>query len=135
MTMAISKPEKPWRCYSYDHCSGCRYGPGQCHYVAGAAKHNMILVTLGLLISVPIVVWGSTLFIKLINRFPWIIYVGSAVLAYTASSMITEEKHFLGYFEAHQIIKYLFIAAIIVGVLTAGHLKRSAGRRQSSSQS
>ena len=102
--------------------------------VAGATKHNMILVTLGLLISVPIVVWG-TLFIKLINRFPWIIYVGSAVLAYTASSMITEEKHFLGYFEAHQIIKYLFIAAIIVGVLTAGHLKRSAGRRQSSSQS
>ncbi|WP_339271929.1 TerC family protein [Paenibacillus sp. FSL K6-1330] len=104
--------------------------------VAGAAKHNVILVTLGLLISVPIVVWGSTLFIKLINRFPWIIYVGSAVLAYTASSMITEEKHFLGYFEAHQLIKYLFIAAIIIGVLTAGHLrKRSAGGHKSSTQS
>ena len=104
--------------------------------VAGAAKHNMILVTLGLLISVPIVVWGSTLFIKLINRFPWIIYVGSAVLAYTASSMITEEKHFMGYFEGHQIIKYLFIAAIIVGVLTAGHLKKkSAARPQSSTLS
>ncbi|GAE04220.1 hypothetical protein JCM10914_257 [Paenibacillus sp. JCM 10914] len=92
--------------------------------VAGAAKHNILLVTLGLLISVPIVVWGSTLFIKLINRFPWIIYVGSAVLAYTASSMITEEKHFAGYFEGHLIIKYLFIAAVIVGVLSAGHLKK-----------
>jgi len=98
--------------------------------VAGAAKHNVILVALGLLISVPIVVWGSTLFIKLINRFPWIIYIGSAVLAYTASSMITEEKHFSGYFEGHLLIKYLFIAAIILGVLAAGHLKKKAAKRQ-----
>ncbi|KOR88401.1 TerC family protein [Paenibacillus solani] len=101
--------------------------------VAGAAKHNVILVALGLLISVPIVVWGSTLFIKLINRFPWIIYVGSAVLAYTASSMITEEKHFSGYFEGHLLIKYLFIAAIILGVLTAGHLKKRSAKRQHTS--
>ncbi|MGG3282845.1 TerC family protein [Paenibacillus solani] len=101
--------------------------------VAGAAKHNVILVALGLLISVPIVVWGSTLFIKLINRFPWIIYVGSAVLAYTASSMITEEKHFSAYFEGHLLIKYLFIAAIILGVLTAGHLKKRSAKRQNTS--
>lgn len=104
--------------------------------VAGAAKHNVILVILGLVISVPIVVWGSTLFIKLINRFPWIIYVGAAVLAYTASSMITGEKHFSGYFEEHLIVKYVFIAAIIVGVLTAGHLKkRSSTRKHTSSNS
>jgi len=103
--------------------------------VAGASKHNMVLVTIGLLISVPIVVWGSTLFIKLINRFPWIIYLGSAVLAYTASSMITDEKHFHAYFEGHQIIKYLFIALIIVGVLTAGHLKKKSQQRQSSTMS
>lgn len=61
--------------------------------VAGASQRHMILVVLGLLISVPIVIWGSTLFIKLLGRFPWIAYVGSAVLAYTASHMITEEPH------------------------------------------
>ena len=38
--------------------------------VAGAAQQHLLLVILGLLISVPIIVWGSTLFIKLINRFP-----------------------------------------------------------------
>lgn len=101
--------------------------------IAGASKHNTLLVVIGLLISVPIVVWGSTLFIKLINRFPWIIYVGAAVLAYTASSMITDERHFVLYFETHPVIHYLFIAVIILGVLTAGHLRRKHAHRPSSS--
>lgn len=98
--------------------------------VAGAAKHNNLLVIIGLLISVPIVVWGSTLFIKLITRFPWIIYVGAAVLAYTASSMITDENHFKVFFETHPIVRSLFIAAVIVGVLAAGHLRKKAARRR-----
>lgn len=98
--------------------------------VAGAAKHNMLLVTIGLLISVPIVVWGSTLFIKLINRFPWIIYLGAAVLGFTASSMITDEIHFKVFFDTHVMIRYLFIAAVIVGVLAAGHLKKRASKLQ-----
>jgi predicted tellurium resistance membrane protein TerC len=36
----------------------------------------MALVVLGLLISIPIVVWGSTLVLRLINRHPWIVHVG-----------------------------------------------------------
>lgn len=63
--------------------------------VAGAAQQHLVLVILGLLISVPIIVWGSTLFIKLMNHFPWIIYVGAMVLGYTAANMITEEKRIM----------------------------------------
>src|SRR5690606_30134697 len=50
--------------------------------VAGAAEgeHQYILVIIGLLISVPIIIWGSTLFVRLINRYPWIIYIGAAIL-------------------------------------------------------
>ena len=92
--------------------------------VAGAAKHNISLVILGLLISVPIVVWGSTVFIKLINKFPWIIYFGSAVLAFTASSMITEEPDVESFFEVYPALEYFFIAMVIAGVLAAGHWKR-----------
>ncbi|MGM1046554.1 MAG: TerC family protein [Bacillota bacterium] len=98
--------------------------------VAGAAKHNTLLVIIGLLISVPIVVWGSTLFIKLINRFPWIIYLGAAVLGFTAASMITGEKHFKAFFESHSLVRGLFIAAIIMGVLAAGHFKKKSNRRR-----
>ncbi|MEK3791946.1 TerC family protein [Paenibacillus sp. FSL R7-0204] len=92
--------------------------------VAGAANHNITLVVLGLLISVPIVVWGSTLFIRLINRFPSIIYLGSGVLGFTASTMISGEKSIAPYFKAHPLLHILFIAAVIAGILAAGHWKR-----------
>jgi len=91
--------------------------------VAGAANQHIGLVIIGLCISVPIVVWGSTIFIKLTNRFPWIIYVGSAVLAYTASHMITEENRLHGVFEAHPLWRWIFVVFIIIGVLLAGYLK------------
>lgn len=94
--------------------------------VAGAANHNTLLVIIGLLISVPIIVWGSTLFIKLINRFPWIIYIGAAILGFTASSMITGEQHFKVFFESHTIVRGLFIASVIMGILIAGYYKKKA---------
>ncbi|HWW05183.1 MAG TPA: TerC family protein [Collimonas sp.] len=59
--------------------------------VAGAAKGSMALVIIGLLISVPIMVWGSTLALKLIERFPVTIFIGAAILVYTAMHMIIAE--------------------------------------------
>jgi YjbE family integral membrane protein len=59
--------------------------------VAGAAHGAFDLVVIGLLISVPIVVWGSTLVLKLVERFPVITYIGSGVLAFTAAKMIVAE--------------------------------------------
>lgn len=92
--------------------------------VAGASQQHTVLVIIGLLISVPIVVWGSTLFIKLLDKFPWIAYLGAAVLAYTAAKMITEERHFLHFFEAHMVLRYLVIAVVVLTVLLAGYLKK-----------
>ena len=59
--------------------------------VAGAAHGSFELVVIGLLISVPIVVFGSSMVLKLVDRFPAIMYIGSAVLAYTAAKMIVSE--------------------------------------------
>ena len=59
--------------------------------VAGAAQGSFVLVIIGLLISVPIVVFGSTLVLKLVERFPSIIKLGAAVLAFTAAKMIISE--------------------------------------------
>lgn len=88
--------------------------------VAGAAQGHTLLVIIGLIISIPIVVWGSTLFIKLLGKFPWIIYAGSAVLAYTASKMITHEPAWKAWFEENQVVKWLVIAIAVVTVLGAG---------------
>jgi YjbE family integral membrane protein len=59
--------------------------------VAGAAHGDFALVVIGLLISVPIVVFGSTMVLKLVERFPIIISVGAAVLGFTAAKMIVSE--------------------------------------------
>lgn len=112
--------------------------------VAGAAKgsshgeHEMILVILGLVISVPVVVWGSTLFIKLINKYAWIVYVGSAVLAYTAAKMITHEKGFNGFLDENKVVYWSFIIVVVVATVGLGYLsnKRQAEKnKQKSSES
>ncbi|MEY4751418.1 MAG: hypothetical protein RIQ60_3632 [Pseudomonadota bacterium] len=59
--------------------------------VAGAAHGSYVLVVLGLLISVPVVVWGSTLVLKWVERYPAIVYAGSAVLCLTAVKMVQAE--------------------------------------------
>jgi YjbE family integral membrane protein len=56
--------------------------------VAGAAHGAFDLVVIGLLVSIPIVVFGSALVLRLMRRLPWIVYVGAAVLALTALQMI-----------------------------------------------
>ncbi|HWI54056.1 MAG TPA: TerC family protein [Desulfobacteria bacterium] len=91
--------------------------------VAGAAHGDFRLVIMGLLISVPIVVWGSTLVLKLIERFPVVVQIGAGVLAWTAGKMITDEPFIKVYFEHNIILKWAVMAAIIAGVLIYGRIK------------
>ncbi|NTW05996.1 MAG: TerC family protein [Peptococcaceae bacterium] len=93
--------------------------------VAGAAHGSFVLVVIGLLISVPIVVWGSTIIIKWVERYPNIIYVGSAVLAWTAAKMIVEEHFLAGIFHGNTILKGTVTIIIIAGVLLAGKIKNN----------
>ncbi|RYD03948.1 hypothetical protein N752_17855 [Desulforamulus aquiferis] len=57
--------------------------------IAGAAHGSVTLVIMGLAISVPIIVWGSTLVLKLMDRYPIVTQIGAGVLAWTAGSMIS----------------------------------------------
>jgi YjbE family integral membrane protein len=56
--------------------------------IAAAADGNMYLVIFGLLLSIPIIIWGSSFILKLIDKFPIIIYLGSALLGWIAGDMI-----------------------------------------------
>lgn len=87
--------------------------------VAGAAQGDFTLVIIGLLISIPLVVWGSTLILKLSERFPWIITIGAGVLAFTAAKMITAEP-FLDTVFDNKLIQWSTILLIVCGVLIAG---------------
>src|SRR5450830_75888 len=53
-----------------------------------AGEHQLLLVVFGILVSIPIIVWGSTLVLKLMERVPLIITLGAALLGYLAGGMI-----------------------------------------------
>jgi YjbE family integral membrane protein len=88
--------------------------------VAGAAHGSFLLVVLGLLISIPIVIWGSQLILKYVQQFPVIVYIGAGVLAWTAAKMMMEEPFLKGYFEQHALLSGLVYLAVIGSVLAAG---------------
>ncbi|HEV8531277.1 MAG TPA: TerC family protein [Methylomirabilota bacterium] len=60
--------------------------------VAAAAHGDMRLVVFGIALSIPIVVWGSGLLARLMNRAPWVIWLGGAVLGYVAGDMILDDE-------------------------------------------
>ena len=99
--------------------------------VAGAAHGAMDLVVIGLLVSVPIVVLGSSVVLKLVERFPVIIQLGAAVLAFTAAKMIVSEPLLDAVFDPpellHTAARWATYAAAVAGVLGAGWW---AGRRR-----
>jgi YjbE family integral membrane protein len=91
--------------------------------VAGAAQGSFLLVVLGLLISVPIMVWGSTLILHMVDRYPVIIYLGSGVLAWTAAQMLIEEPVLEDWMATHPWLPWVVYAVIVSGVLAAGFLR------------
>ena len=90
--------------------------------VAGAAHGSWDLVIIGLLVSVPIVVFGSSVVLKLVERFPIIIQAGAAVLAFTAAKMIVGEPLLDPVFDAPSLVwlQWLTYGVAIVGVLALG---------------
>lgn len=65
--------------------------------ISNIAEGSMPLVVFGLLLSIPLVVWGSVLIAKMMDRFRWIIWLGGAVLGHVAGEIIFKDHHVLGY--------------------------------------
>jgi YjbE family integral membrane protein len=63
----------------------------------GAGAHQMPLVIFGLLVSIPIIVWGSQLVIKLMDRFPAIITAGGMLLGWIAGTMAVTDPAIIGH--------------------------------------
>lgn len=88
--------------------------------VAGAAHGSVLVVGLGLLISIPIVVGGSTILLRFVKRFPVIVYIGAAVLAVTAVRMIVSEPYLADLLAAYESIVPLVYVATVSLVLWGG---------------
>lgn len=93
--------------------------------IAGAAQtaghegHQMPLVIFGLLVSIPIIVWGSSVVLKLMDRFPIIIVAGGALLGWIAGTLAVGDPALQGHLPAVESLRYLaggLCALLVVAV-------------------
>ncbi|MDI9333999.1 MAG: TerC family protein [Cytophagales bacterium] len=100
--------------------------------IAGAAQkanpdHQTFLIILGLLVSIPLIVWGSQLVIKLMERYPIVIMFGAALLGWLAGGMIVTDPAVKGWFEAN-ISNAEYLAGALGAVLVVATAKWATAR-------
>ncbi|WP_399681489.1 TerC family protein [Xenophilus sp.] len=98
--------------------------------VAAAAQGSMVLLVLGLAISIPLVVFGSTLMIKLMERFPIIVMLGAALIGWVGGETIASDV------SLHEVVAaqpWLLHAAAAAGAVLVVLLGKWMNRRSSTS--
>jgi len=93
--------------------------------IAGVAGGNWALLTFGLALSIPLVIFGSQLILKLMDRFPVIVYIGAAILGWTAAKMIVADAAIGAMLSSFAL---LIEIALTAGVVAVGYwLKNRRG--------
>ncbi len=90
--------------------------------VAAAAQGDMVLLVLGLAISIPLVIFGSTLMIKLMERFPVIVTLGAALIGWVGGETIVNDNLLHNYAIGHPWMHYVAAAAGALLVVAVGKL-------------
>ncbi|WP_207456120.1 TerC family protein [Azospirillum sp. SYSU D00513] len=98
--------------------------------IAAAAKGDMLLLILGLGVSIPMIIFGSTLVLAAINRFPLLVTAGAALLGYIAGEVIVSDPSLHGWVE-HSMPSLHLVAPLVgaVGVVLAGYAAARAAAR------
>ncbi|BBN98469.1 TerC family protein [Sporolactobacillus terrae] len=90
--------------------------------IAGASKGHIGYIAIGLIFSVPIIVWGSKIILIAMEHVPFLIYVGGGILGYTASEMIMDEQEIRWIFETYPQLTHIFPILLIAALLVTGWL-------------
>lgn len=86
--------------------------------VVAAADGHMPLVIAGMLITVPIIIWGSTVFITLLDRYPIILYIGGGLLGWVAAGMISTDNLMKPFLQAYELEFGIFCILLVLGLAT-----------------
>ncbi|WP_028604862.1 YjbE family putative metal transport protein [Ottowia thiooxydans] len=92
--------------------------------VAAAAQGSMVLLVLGLAISIPLVIFGSTMMIKLMERFPIIVVLGAALIGWVAGETIVADNALKGVLGGASWVHYVAAAIGAALVLLIGNLSK-----------
>jgi YjbE family integral membrane protein len=90
--------------------------------VAAVANGDTVLLIIGIVMSIPIIIWGSSFIMRLLDRLPWLVYVGGGLLGYTAVEMMLKDpgtarvRHLL-HPDFERALPFLVVALLIVSAL------------------
>ena len=102
--------------------------------IAAVAQGNFVLLIIGLAISIPIVVFGSTLILKIMARFPVIIYIGAGILGYVAGEMLVGDKAVTDFVHQHAYLHTAVPIVLAAGVIIYGYLKKRGEKDEGADQ-
>ncbi|MBP8035007.1 MAG: hypothetical protein RI904_458 [Pseudomonadota bacterium] len=89
--------------------------------VAAAAKGNVVLLVVGLAISIPLIIFGSQLILKLMERFPIIVTLGAGLLGWVAGEMLVTDSSVASWIDSNaSYLHYAVPTAGIVVVIALG---------------
>ncbi len=97
--------------------------------IAAVAKGDFMLLGLGLALSIPLIIFGSQLIIKIMDKYPVVVYGGAALIAWTAGEMMLND-HKIGPVIHGLLPAWLIPAVITVGVLGASAWWKKSRREQ-----
>jgi YjbE family integral membrane protein len=95
--------------------------------VAAVAKGDYVLLTLGLAISIPMVIAGSAIILALLERFPILVWGGAAVLGWVAGDIFSSDPVVLNFFSGFEVERVELVSKVVaaVVVLAAGYVWRT----------
>jgi YjbE family integral membrane protein len=99
--------------------------------IAAKANNDLTVIILGIALSVPIIIWGSTLVMKLLTRYPIFVYIGAGLLGYTAGEMFVKDEtvsHLLLTGIPHWIIPVITTVIVIAAGLFKKFTRRPSPR-------
>ena len=99
--------------------------------IAGVADGHLGLLIFGLALSIPLVVFGSQLLMKLMDKYPVIIYAGAGILGWTAAKMMVADAVLGVWFKPYSL---LLEAGVTIAVLAIGYWRKHRGRQGAASQ-
>ncbi len=104
--------------------------------IAAAAGGNWTLIILGLGISIPLIVFGAQLVIMMIERWPWMVWVGAALLGWVAGELIADEQGLKGFFSQfnEKAVHYGLAALGAAIVLVIGYVLKSRHKHAESDE-
>jgi YjbE family integral membrane protein len=91
--------------------------------IAAKAQNDLLVIILGIGLSIPIIIWGSTMVMNLLNKFPIFVFLGAAILGYTAGEMFVAEDRVMNYFHYEALYWIIPVVTTLI-VLVAGAIKK-----------